>query len=298
MLKKIGLLALAATMIFSMFPMNALAEDDNSRVVIGADLKDDQIVKVYGYFGINRSDVKELSVTNAEEHKYLAWLVSKEKLGTKSISCVYIKMLSEGEGVEVSTKNIELCTSEMYQGALLTAGIYDAKIIVAAPFDVSGTAGLLGIYKAYEDITGNSLDELAKNAGLQELFVTGSLSDFIGSESATYIISEIKKILDETQNMTDIELKEEILLIASTQNIAFTDANIEQIIDLSRTLEGLDVKEIQTRLFKLSQTFDKVKNTTDGIKSFFNSVGDFFAPVGIFFTKVGEWFSNLFGDGQ
>ena len=38
-----------------------------------------------------------------------------------------------------------------------------AKVIVSAPFAVSGTAALTGVYKAYEDITGQSLSSLAKS---------------------------------------------------------------------------------------------------------------------------------------
>ncbi len=44
----------------------------------------------------------------------------------------------------------------MYISALATAGITDARIIVASPFEVSGTAALTGVYKAYEDMTGKS----------------------------------------------------------------------------------------------------------------------------------------------
>ena len=152
----------------------------------------------------------------------------------------------------------------------------------------------MGIYKAYEDITGTSLDELSKNAGLEELFVTGSLSEFIGSDNATHIITELKLILDETQNMSDAELDAQIKAIAKAQNIELTDANVAQIRSLARTLEGLDVDALQKRLVQLSQGFDKVKNTTNGIKSFFESVGSFFDPVGNFFDKVSQWFSNLF----
>lgn len=55
----------------------------------------------------------------------------------------------------VNTSHITYCTSQMYISALATAGITDAKITVTAPFDVSGTAALTGVYKAYEDITGH-----------------------------------------------------------------------------------------------------------------------------------------------
>jgi uncharacterized protein YpuA (DUF1002 family) len=295
MFKKIVLLALAVATIITLVSVKAMADASDSRAVIGADLTEDQVEKVYGYFGVARGDVTELTVTNSEEREYLSWLISDEQLGTLSISCVYIKMADESAGIAVSTHNIDWCTPEMYEGALLTAGIYDADIVVAAPFDMSGTAGLMGIYKTYEDITGTSLSELAKNAGLKELFVTGNLSDFIGSDNATYLIEQLKLILDDTQDMTGEELREEIIRIADSQNIELTETNITQIIGLVRTLEGLNVGQLREKLMGLSETFNKVKNTADGIKSFFVAVGDFFRPVGEFLEDVGKWFAGLFG---
>ena len=61
--------------------------------------------------------------------------------------------------MDVTTSNITWCTPEMYISALATAGITDAKVVVAAPFEVSGTAALTGVYKAYEDMTGKKLDQ-------------------------------------------------------------------------------------------------------------------------------------------
>ncbi len=295
MLKKIGFALLAAAIMLMTTMSPVFADDDDTRAVIGADLTEEQIEKVYGYFGISRGNVAELQVTNEEEHKYLDWLISKETIGTRSISSAYIKILSEGSGITVATHNIDWVTSDMYHGALITAGIYDAKIIIAAPFDVSGTAGLLGIYKAYEDITGTSLDELAKEAGLQELFVTGNIADFVGSDSATYLINELKLILDETQNMSDEEVKEQIVYIADQQNIDISSIDLDQIVALARTLEGLDVDELQERLTGIARTYDSIKNTTKGVRTFFESLNEFFEPVGNFFEMFGEWIANLFG---
>ncbi len=75
-------------------------------------------------------------------------------MGTRAISSVYVEKLPEGEGITVESKNITWVTNDMYRNAIVTAGIKDAKIIVAAPFEVSGTAALTGVMKAFEDLTG------------------------------------------------------------------------------------------------------------------------------------------------
>lgn len=143
--------------------------------------------------------------------------------------------------------NINYCTEDMYiESALTTAGITDAQVIVSAPFPVSGTGALTGAYKAYEDITGNSLSSLAKSAGAEELVVTGELAEYIGSDDATQMINELKSMLDKTQGMTDDqEFRSEIKNLATMYNVSLTDAQIEQVLSLVRKLEGLDADQLQ-----------------------------------------------------
>lgn len=96
------------------------------------------VAAVYNLFGVKRGDVVELKVTNAEEREYLEGYVDSAIIGTRSISCVYVELLGEGAGMDVTTSNITWCTAEMYISALATAGVTDAKVVVAAPFEVSG----------------------------------------------------------------------------------------------------------------------------------------------------------------
>lgn len=101
----------------------AYAENIQSRAVIGADLTEDQITAVYNAFGIRRGDAIELRVTNGEERQWLQGYVDESLIGTRSISCVYVELLPEGSGMDVTTSNITWCTGEMYISALATAGI-------------------------------------------------------------------------------------------------------------------------------------------------------------------------------
>ena len=262
----------------------ALAVDaGEARAVIGANLTDEQIADVYKNFGISRGDVTELRVTNADERKYLSGYVDDSVIGTNSISCVYIEVLDEGEGLDVTTSNINWCTSQMYVSALATAGITDAKIIVAAPFEVSGTAALTGVYMAYEDITGEKLDETAKLVSTQELTLTAELADKIGSYDSVEIVNELKLLLGETRNMTDEQLRAEIVSIASDLGVTLTDTQINQLISLCRSLEKLNpdelkakVESVQNTIAKLGQAKETVSNFLTGVKNVWNSIVDFF----------------------
>lgn len=286
-MKKIVSAVLALAIGLTLFTPVALADEDGQeRVTMGADLTDRQREAVYKDFGIEEGSVTELTVTNDEERSYLEGLVPDGKIGSVAISCIYIKTLPAGSGMTVEIHNINYCTEDMYINALTTAGIADAQVIVSAPFPVSGTGALTGAYKAYEDITGNSLSSLAKSAGAEELVVTGELAEYIGSDDATQMITELKGMLDKTQGMTDDQVRSEIKNLATMYNVSLTNAQLEQVLSLVRKLEGLDADQLQKQLVgiaKAAQTADKVGEVTskvfDDVKGFFSAVGNFFTGV-------------------
>ena len=264
----------------------AYAENIQSRAVIGADLTDDQVAAVYNAFGIKRGDAIELRVTNGEERQWLQGYVDESLIGTRSISCVYVELLPEGSGMDVTTSNITWCTGEMYISALATAGITDARIIVAAPFEVSGTAALTGVYKAYEDMTGKKLDDLAKLVSTQELTITGELANEIGSMDSTSIVNDLKLMLDETQKMTDDEIRAEIIDIAGRYNVSLTNTQIQQLIDLCRSLEGLDADSLKARVEEVQGTLQKVSDAKTKVVGFVETVKKVVTSVSSFFDKI------------
>ena len=264
----------------------AYAENIQSRAVIGADLTDDQIAAVYNAFGIKRGDAIELRVTNGEERQWLQGYVDESLIGTRSISCVYVELLPEGSGMDVTTSNITWCTGEMYISALATAGITDARIIVAAPFEVSGTAALTGVYKAYEEMTGKKLDDLAKLVSTQELTITGELANEIGSMDSTSIVNDLKLMLDETQKMTDDEIRAEIIDIAGRYNVSLTNTQIQQLIDLCRSLEGLDADSLKARVEEVQGTLQKVSDAKTKVVGFVETVKKVVTSVSSFFDRI------------
>lgn len=285
-MKKTVSIILAITLLAGLSSGFAMEKGD-SRAVIGADISAEQKAAVYGSFGVEQGSVPELTVTNSEERRYLDGLVDSSVIGTRSISCVYIEILGEGEGLEVSTSNITWCSKDMYVNALVTAGIDDARVVVTSPIaGISGTAALTGIYKAYEDITGEQLDEIAKLAGTQELVITAELADEIGSYDAVVIVNELKKILDQTVNMTDDELSAEIEYLAEQYDITLSDGQKDQLVSLCRSLEKLDpeqlkakVEGIQDTIVKLSKAKETVANVTQSVKNFFVAIGNFFSNL-------------------
>ena len=278
-----------AVLMFASLGAAAYADGDvQARAVIGANLDENQIAAVYQLFNVKRGDVKEMTVTNAEEREYLEGYVDESLIGTRSISCVYVELLAEGAGMDVTTSNITWCTPEMYISALATAGITDAKIVVAAPFEVSGTAALTGVYKAYEDLTGKKLDDLAKAVSTQELTITGELANEIGEMDSTAIVNDLKMMLDETAQMTDEEIREQIIQIAATYNVTLTDNQINQLISLCRSLEGLDADALKSRVEEVQNTLKKVSEAKTQVIGFVERVKKVVTSVKSFFEKIGD----------
>ena len=265
---------------------SAFADGIQSRAVIGADLNDEQISSVYGMFGITRGDAIEIYLTNGEERQYLEGFVDDSVIGTRSISCVYVELLTEGAGMDVTTSNITWCTGEMYISALATAGITDARIIVAAPFAVSGTATLAGIYKAYEDMTGRKLDDMAKLVSTQELTITGELADQIGSMDSTSIVNELKLMLDQTKNMSDDEIRAVVSEISGRYGVKLTETQINQLISLCRSLESLDANSLKTRVEEVQDTLKKVSDAKTKVVGFVEKVKVVISSVSGFFEKI------------
>lgn len=283
-MKKIISLIAMLSLLLSM-SVSAYAQNQ-SRAVIGANLTAEQAETVYKMFGIERGSVIELSMTNAEERAYLEGYVDEEIIGTLSISCVYVELLPEGSGMDVTTSNVTWCTGEMYIGALATAGITDAKIIVAAPFEVSGTAALSGIYKAYEDMTGQKLDDVAKLVSTQELTITGELANEIGSMDSTSIVNELKLMLEETKKMSDEDILYQIDQIAQQYNVKLTNTQKNQLLTLCRAMEGLDAQSLKARVEDVQDTLKKVADAKTQVVGFVDRARKVIESLSSFFEKI------------
>lgn len=318
-MKKIVSILLLLCMTLALCVPALAVNEGEERVVIGADLSESDILTVYGQFGLMRGSVTELKVTNAEERNYLEGIVSESVIGTRSISCIYIKTLPEGAGLTVSTNNISWCTQDMYKSALMTAGIFDAEVKVGAPFAVSGTAALTGIYKAYEDITGEKLDEEAKSVAADELVITAELADAlaesgvdisdidtsnvdadqiaeeISNADAVSIVNELKLILDETKNMSDEELREQIILIADNYGYTLDEDLINRLIDLCRSMESLSIADLTDKVEQFKNGVATVQEYAATVQEYAEKASSFGQKVSNFFQSIVDFFSGLFG---
>jgi uncharacterized protein YpuA (DUF1002 family) len=259
-------------------------------VSLGADLTSKQQEQILDLFGVEADEVKIIHVTNQEERDYLEGLVSDKKIGTRAISSAYVKPLDEGDGLVVETYNINWVTKEMYANAMATAGVENARAVAAAPFSVSGTAALTGIMKAFEEVSGEELDEEAKRAANEELVTTGELGEDIGKDEAAALIKDIKERIVREGIKDPDDIKKIVLDIAKQLNIQLTDEQINQIVELMKKISNLDlnIENITNQLEKITGHLDSIKKTVEENKGILQRIWG--AIEGFF-----QWLRNLIG---
>ena len=259
-----------------------IKKDDKPYLALGADLSDDQKNTVLSLMGIDPANLANYNVTyvtNAQEHQYLDSYVDSSKIGSKSWSSVVIVKRKKGNGLNISTNNITYCTVGMYKNALTTAGITDADIIVAGPKPISGTAALVGIFEAYEAMTGEAVQDNVVDAALNELVVTGELEASIQGltdQEVEEFIAYIKSLIAE-KGLTD----------EKSINEAINEACDKYGVTLSDDSLGIDLSGLVDYAASLYNSF-KNGGSSSGIIA---SIGNFFGNI---FSAIGEFFKNLF----
>lgn len=267
--------------------LNAIAYADTSAVVtLGKDLTKDQKRQMIELFGVEKDDVTLIEVNNKEERQYLEGVASEGQLGTRTISSAYVELLDEGSGINVETHNISWVTKDMYESALITAGVKDAKIIAAAPFPVSGTGALTGILKAFEVATGKKISEEQKKVANEEVFQTGELGDAIGQDKAGELMRMVKEQVI-SQDIKDLEgIKQVIINIAGDLNINLDGDQTEKMAKLMEKINGLnlDKEQITNQLKNIGKKLDDVIRNNEEVRSLLQRILD----------AIKSFFSTLF----
>ena len=272
-----------------------IKKDDKPYLALGADLSDDQKNTVLSLMGIDPANLANYNVTyvtNAQEHQYLDSYVDSSKIGSKSWSSVVIVKRKKGNGLNISTNNITYCTVGMYKNALTTAGITDADIIVAGPKPISGTAALVGIFEAYEAMTGEAVQDNVVDAALNELVVTGELEASIHGltdQEVEEFIAYIKSLIAEKGLTDEKSINEAINEACDKYGVTLSDDERQKIVDLllKITSLGIDLSGLVDYAASLYNSF-KNGGSSSGIMA---SIGNFFGNI---FSAIGEFFKNLF----
>ncbi len=264
------------------------ADPKDVYVSFGADLSSDEKKTVMNLLGIEETDLEDFKVgeiTNADEKKYLGDYLDDSVIGSRALSSVIVVLGDEGDGINVETKNISYCTKGMYTNALITAGIEDADVIVAGPFEITGTAALVGAMKAYAELTGETISAESMDTAVNELVITSQMAEDIDSEDIEELIAFVKakvveegldndeaisKAIDEGAEQIGLTLTEEEkqTIISLMKKISKLDLDIdsmrEQAKDMFNKLEDMGIDKEQAKNF-FQKIWEALKNFFDGL---------------------------------
>ncbi|WP_241154371.1 DUF1002 domain-containing protein [Staphylospora marina] len=293
-LKKLGMMALSAlTAVTLLVPgtVSADAVEGETVVTLGKDLTINQQDAILNEMQVNRDDVTIIYVTNEEEHQYLGKYMSAATIGRRALSSAKITLTESGKGISVKTNKITTITDSMYANAAITAGIKDADIYVTAPTNVSGTAALTGIIKAFETATGQKIDENKKQVANEEIVRTSELAQQIGDPNkAVQFINRVKEEVAKEKPETPEEYKDIIINISNEFNINLNEQTVNQLVQFSQNFSSLNIDwdELKSQFETLRGDIANILNneTTRGIlDTILEWLGDLFRAIGDFFTS-------------
>ena len=296
-IKKAAALLLAFLML--LVPATALADETNvtdtttaeSFVCYGDDLNSEQFEKVMNLPGADLSKDQLIKVTIDDEKALLGSIISADKIGSRSLSSARVTLTGEGTGISVTTQNINWVTSSMYSSALATAGVDNARIVVAAPVEVSGTAALAGILKAYESAASTQLSDEAKAVAGSEMVLTGDLADMIGSDDAVELLAMVKNAIAEYHLDDYDSLRPYVEQGAKQLGVQLTEDQIDQITKLGVQIAKLDLdpEKLAGQLNGLVDNIQKIQKVQQSAGSIFTNIK---TAVQGFFNWIGSWFKR------
>lgn len=260
-------------------------------VVYGANLSESERTTVKEALRVNEEpEVDEITVSGEDLVKY----ISNSNSSARMYSSAKITRQDEGKGLVISIvtpENITEVTSEMYANAMLTAGIEDASVEVAAPKPVTGHSALVGIYKAYEVKTGETLDTERTDVANDELSVATQIAENanISDEQIAALLTGIKQDIAELNPATREEVAQIVEDQLSKLQIELSEQDRQLLIDLMDRISKLDIDftKLSDQLSDLTTTIEEKFNDVIHDEGFWNGVKNFFNNL---INTISTWF--------
>jgi uncharacterized protein YpuA (DUF1002 family) len=137
---------------------------------------------------------RQLDETLSAEREQAHGLVPPGLLGVVAISSGLLQPLPPGSGLRVTVnRNITLDTAQTYANALLTAGITNAQVGVAAPTaqQALGTTALLGLLRAAR-VACVAISPRRRDLAIREGVLTAELAQEIGRQTVPSLMFALK----------------------------------------------------------------------------------------------------------
>ena len=243
--------------------VNPVFADASKVVTLGADLTDAQKQTMMKYFNVSSDQVQVMTITNEDEHKHLDNIAPQSQIGSRTLSCAYVKPTQSG-GIKVRTANLNWVTGNMIATTLSTSGVKNCEVVAACPMEVSGTGALTGIQMAYEKASGQKLDETKTKLANEEIVTTGELADKVGKNEATTVVNQSKIDVIQNNVQNTQEIQNIVVNVAQENNVSVSQEEIDKIVSLLEKIaeQGYDYDDVKDTLEQVDANTTG-KTTTD-----------------------------------
>ena len=271
----------------------------------GASLSDSQLEEIHTIFGLENDNFEAVSVDGND----LVYFLGSGNPNASMLSSVLITHRSAGTGVEVSIltpENITRITATQYATAMITAGVTDALVEVAAPTPVTGEAALTGIYKAFAQ-RGVELDEDRMALAQEQLEMLDNISNYhednddFDSVLLDQAIIEIQgDLADHYQETGQLATAEEIQAIIvevlenNNLNDILTPDQLQRIRGFANSFQLTDAINSPEFRNQLNNLADRVGNLIGDLNLNINLDSIDRGTLQTWWNTAVNWFRNLF----
>jgi uncharacterized protein YpuA (DUF1002 family) len=248
------------------------AKKADTIVSIGESNNDAQRQELLGYFGADKN-AKVETITVAQTKDAMQDVIPDFNLNS-AFSSAALTCRPLGDGLNVTTINITQITPAMYAMALVTAGVGDATLIVAAPAaaPAQGMTALTGLFQAWDKVNCESAQTTPKRQqlALRELAVTVEISTAIGEAQTGYagaFVIDTQRVIVTNKYTTRDEITSAVQQMEGVYGFTVPEPSRTKLIDL---MVDLAKEKIDWSTFSAGWTIDyptatQIKMTGDGI---------------------------------
>lgn len=231
---------------------------EQSVLIMPPDLDKSQQDFVDSYFG---EDGYAQMISEKELDGYYNTFSKDGKLEEDiTISC---KVAVEGmTGIAVSSYNLASITDPMLETSIATAGIKNCDITLASPEVEDGIYSLAMVFKGYEFLTENKLDNSDKSLAIEELIRMQSIGRKIGYTESAKLFSTFKYFLKRLKVYSDESVMYLLSVIEEVDKYWLTEEQRQSMCRFARKYNG---SCSDTVLCDIAD--ESIKDVTEKIKS-------------------------------
>ena len=235
--------ALSAALALTLLVLSTAGAAGEKVVTYGADLTPPQRQELAQLFGVDPA-ASAATITTQDMLTTLQGTGLPVAPTDKSISSSVLTCMNRGDGLEVRTQNITRIPAPVYANAMVTAGVGDGNVLIAAPQTnpVTGETALVGVLRAFPQCQGGKAPEQARtNLAYEQIARTVALAGPSGdlTRASAALLQAAQPVIT-GQARDDAAIGTALDAGASAQGIQVSAAQRADLVGFLKKLDGLD----------------------------------------------------------